>query len=180
MKRKVFCSANTSQNTLVFSCNVIKGVPRCTKAIFQHCLQRDLKQLHIRAQPRLLLWICSCVCEYGICSHRKSWKAITGKGKTVIAQLEIVQIWWSCKVKAVLCHLALSTATGNDILILQCFTVWMFLVFNVSINIYTASNFYDYKILHLLSHTNKSVAVFNKVIQKRSKQYIHHQQEMCS
>lgn len=146
------CSANTSQNTLVFSCNVIKGVPRCTKAIFQHCLQRDLKQLHIRAQPRLLLWICSCVCEYGICSHKKTWKAITAEGKTVFAQLEIVQIWWSCKVKAVLCHLALSTATGNDILTLQCFTVWMFLIFNVSIIFTPIITF------RLLSHTNKSVA----------------------
>lgn len=144
MKRKVFCSANTSQNTLVFSCNVIKGVPHCTKAIYQHCLQRDLKQLHIRAQPRLLLWICSCVCEYGICSHKNSWKAVTGGGgETVVAQLEIMQIWWSCKVKAFLRHLALSTAMGNDILILQCFAVWMVLILNVSI--YTVSNFYDYE-----------------------------------
>lgn len=145
MKRKVFCSANTSQNTLVFSCNVIKGVPHCTKAIYQHCLQRDLKQLHIRASAtivalnlQLCLWIWDLF----------AWKLMDSRnwwwwGGTVVAQLEIMQIWWSCKVKAFLRHLALSTAMGNDILILQCFAVWMVLILNVSI--YTVSNFYDYE-----------------------------------
>lgn len=49
-----------------------KVCPIAQRPISQHCLHRDLKQLHVTSRPRLSLWNCSCVCEYGICSHKKS------------------------------------------------------------------------------------------------------------
>lgn len=68
----------------------------------------------LKSQLRLWMWDLFTL---------QAMKSRSWWGESVFAQLEIMQIWWSCKVKAVLCHLALSTATGKDILILQCFTV---------------------------------------------------------
>lgn len=65
--------------------------PVAQRPFSQHCLQRDLKQLHVRAQPRLSLWVFAAVFvnmgSVHIKSHwwggkncgRTAWRCRTGE-----------------------------------------------------------------------------------------------------